>query len=79
MIDRFFLRHPREVGESYIEHARIALGFGGRMVIAGCKCMLHAAFPALFPTAASDKVRELNKELDMRRRKAADHYPDYVI
>lgn len=78
MIDRMFLAHPRRVGETYAEHARIALVFGGRMIFAGCKCIVHGAIPALFPTAASDKVRELNGELDMRQR-AADRYPDYVI
>jgi len=79
MIDRMFLAHPRRVGETYAVHARIALTFGGRMVLAGCKCMIHAAIPALFPTAASDKVRELNGELDTRRRHAANQYPDYII
>lgn len=79
MIDRMFFAHPRSVGENYAEHARIALAFGGRMVFAGCKCVVHAAIPALFPSAASDSIRELSGELQTRRSHAVDHYPDYVI
>lgn len=79
MIDRLFLAHPRSVGEDYLEHARIATGFGGAMVLAGLKCIVHGALPALFATAASDKVRKLHQELDTRRRQAAHQFPDYVI
>lgn len=79
MIDRVFFAHPRSVGESYAEHARIALAFGGRMVVAGCKCVVHAAVPALFPSAASDSIRALGGELETRRSRVVDDYPDYVI
>ncbi len=76
---RWFLEHPRTVGEDYWEHAGIASRFGGRMIAGGLKCMVHAVFPAVCKTAASDCVAGLNGELQSRRRAAADSYPDYVI
>jgi hypothetical protein len=79
LIDRLLFRHPRSLGESYGEHARIAVRFALRMISGGAKCLLHAVVPGVFQTAASDRVRELHAELDWRRRRAADNFPDYVI
>lgn len=66
MIDRWFLDHPHSVGETYAEHAGIALRFGGAMVLAGAACFVHAAVPALFPRTASGTVKRLY--LAMRAR-----------
>lgn len=79
MIDRLFFAHPRKVGESYGQHASIAASFGAKMVVAGAKCLVHAVIPAVFPTAASDQVRSLHRELDGRRQQALNQFPDYVI
>lgn len=78
-IDRWMLQHPHSVGESYIEHAGIAARFAFGMIGAGTKCLIHAAVPGVFKTAASDRVRALHRELECRRRAAADYAPDYVI
>lgn len=79
MIERLFLAHPRNVGESYSEHASIGLTFGVKMVLAGMKCMIHGVIPSAFPTAASDEVRSLGRELDARRQQVSNQFPDYVI
>ena len=78
-VRRWLTEHPRSVGESYCEHARVAAGFALAMIGGGTKCLIHAAIPALFPTAASDRVRALHAELDRRRAAAASYAPDYII
>jgi hypothetical protein len=67
MIDRIFLAHPRSVGESWREHFGIASGFGGAMIVGGCKAVIHAIFPNLYPTAGSDTVRRLHAILVEKR------------
>jgi len=79
LIDDLLFRHPRSLGESYGEHARIALGFALGMIGGGAKRLVHAIIPGVFESAASDRVRALHAELDWRRQRAAEIYPDYVI
>ena len=66
MFSRLFLDHPRAVGETYGEHFAAASGFGGRLLIAGLACLVHAAIPALFPTTASRTVSALHDRLTRR-------------
>jgi Flp pilus assembly pilin Flp len=79
LIHRLLFAHPRTVGETYVEHARIAGRFGATMVVGGVKCLVHAVLPAVFERAASDCVARLNGELTRRRAAAPDANPDYVI
>src|SRR3954470_15191116 len=59
MIDRFFLSHPRSVGESYGAHAATASRFGFTMILGGAACVVHAVLPFLFVRTASDTVKTL--------------------
>ena len=65
---RFFSAHPSSVGETYAEHATIALRFGGTMLVGGVACMLHAILPGIFQRSASRRVRQLHRELTERER-----------
>lgn len=67
MIDRLFLKHPREVGEGYLHHMGHAFGFGLRMVGGGLACFAHGLIPSTFTTTGSDTVRCLNAKLGPRR------------
>lgn len=60
MIRRIFLSHPATVGESYWEHFGVASRFGTQMLIGGAKAMVHAVFPNLCQTSASDTIRKLH-------------------
>ena len=60
MIRRIFLDHPKTVGESYWEHFGVASRFGGAMIWGGMKAVVHAAFPNVYETAASDTIRKLH-------------------
>lgn len=60
MIRRIFLAHPQTVGESYWEHFGVASRFGAEMLVGGAKAMVHAVFPNLCTTSASDTIRKLH-------------------
>lgn len=55
----FFLKHPRSVNESYIQHACFALHFSGVMFCAAGAALIHAFFPALFEKTASRMTHDL--------------------
>ena len=67
MLDRWFVSHPRSVGESYWEHAGVAARFGGTMVVGGLACLVHAIFPTLFTKTASDRVKQLYLQMKERQ------------
>jgi hypothetical protein len=67
MFARWFLAHPRSVGESYFEHLAMAGGFAVRLLGAGLACLIHALIPALFQTTASDTVLRLHGVMAARR------------
>ncbi len=67
-----FLDHPREVGESYIEHFGASSTYGLRLLkTAGC-AFLHALVPALCKTTASDRVKAMATELNGRAMTARE-------
>lgn len=67
MIEPIFLRHPRSVGESYLEHQSVALSFAGEMLVAGLACAVHALVPALFTKTASRAIERLHSRLVLHR------------
>ena len=62
-----FTAHPRDVGESYVEHAVFACRYGVKMVAGGVAAVVHGLFPFLFQTTGSRIMRELNALLDRPR------------
>lgn len=59
MITRVFLNHPRQVDESYIEHAVFASGFALRLFLAGGAALVHALIPCLFEKTASRMIARM--------------------
>jgi Family of unknown function (DUF6356) len=68
-IQRLFTEHPESVGESYGEHLVRATVFGGRMVIAGIACMLHALLPFIFVRTGSVAIEELHAQIQAVKRR----------
>lgn len=68
MFDRLFLAHPREVGESYGAHRRVALGFSVALFAAAFACLVHALVPGLFKTTASGIIVRLHARMTTNRR-----------
>ena len=69
---RLFKEHPKEVGETYLEHMAASFGFGGKLLkLAGC-AFIHAVIPALHKTTVSDAVREMEPGMTRRANEARE-------
>jgi hypothetical protein len=68
---RLFTEHPASVGESYGAHLVRASWFGGRLVLAGGACLIHAVLPFLFVKTGSRAIAELNTAMVSGRRVSA--------
>jgi len=68
MIERFFLRHPRSIGESYGEHFLVALSFAVSMLIGGLALVVHAVVPGLFVRNGSQTISNLHDRMVQNRR-----------
>ena len=64
-----FTKHPESVGETYFEHMGMASGFGLKMVVAGCACLLHGLFPFLFVKTGSTAIADLHHRMVTHRRR----------
>ena len=59
MITRVFLSHPRQVDETYLQHAAFAGRFSGKLFLASCAAAVHAVIPCLFEKTASRMIAEM--------------------
>ena len=64
---RRFTAHPASVDETYLQHMRMAFGFGGRMLLGSLACFVHGLFPWLCLTRGSDTVRSLHHRMVTHR------------
>ena len=78
MFIKAFTEHPASVGENYWQHFRHASGFGGRMIVAGVACLLHAVFPFLFVKTGSKQINHLHKRM-ITNRSSIPEMIDFVI
>jgi len=70
-LQRLFTEHPKSVDETYGEHMVRASCFGGRMMVAGLACMVHALLPFIFVRTGSQAIDELYARMQATRRRAA--------
>lgn len=68
MFARLFFTHPQSVGESYLEHQRMAFSFAGPLLLAGFACLLHAVIPGLCERTASSRIETLHARMVTGRR-----------
>ena len=66
MITRVFLAHPRDVNESYAEHAVFAGGFALRLLLAAGAASIHAVIPCLFEKTASRMIADMHARTQNR-------------
>ena len=72
MLERWFLAHPREVGENYVEHQASALSFSFQLFSAAAACFVHALVPGLFQRTGSATVRRLHEQMVTKRVRKTD-------
>lgn len=63
-----FTAHPQSVGETYVQHAAMASGFGFRLLLAGMACLVHAVLPFLFVKTGSSMIADLYQRMVAHRR-----------
>ena len=74
-LDRLFAEHPREIGETYSQHAGHAAYIGSRMLLAGLACLVHAVLPGLFVRTASNTVDGIIALMEKRTAHGVDSTP----
>tara|TARA_B100001248_G_scaffold184850_1_gene140977 strand:+ start:230 stop:448 length:219 start_codon:yes stop_codon:yes gene_type:complete len=57
----FLTEHLRAIDKSYFEHLKDALYYGFRLLIGGIGAILHAIFPFILTSIASDTINDLHK------------------
>ncbi len=65
-LKRLFTEHPASVGETYREHMGVALSFALPLSKAALGAFVHAVFPFLCVTTASDTVKGLHARMTRR-------------
>lgn len=61
-----FTDHPKNVGETYLEHCKHASIFALNLLVAGMACLIHAFFPFLFKKTASDLLIKMTRRFVTR-------------
>ena len=63
-----FTKHPKEVNVTYFEHMWCAIKFSFKLECLACCAFIHAIFPFLCETTASDGVKKLNDCMKKRKK-----------
>ena len=64
-----FTKHPKEVGETYLEHMFNALRYSLTFLFLFVIAFIHAILPFLFKKTASDIVCEMSSDMECRKGK----------
>ena len=63
-----FTKHPNSVNETYLEHMWCAIKFSFKLECLAFAAFIHALFPFLCETTASDGIKKLNDCMQDRRK-----------
>ncbi|MEO0882090.1 MAG: DUF6356 family protein [Pseudomonadota bacterium] len=75
---RPFTKHPRSVGESYLQHMRTAFAFSWAMFSGAFACLIHGVFPFLCARTGSQRIDELHRRMVTARRPLKDAVKSHV-
>mgnify|MGYP001275034548 FL=1 len=67
-MNNIFTKHPKEVGETYLEHMWNAMRYSFTFLLLFFVAFIHAIFPFLFTTTASCVVQEMSKHMEKREK-----------
>jgi Family of unknown function (DUF6356) len=65
-----FTQHPHQIGETYWQHQRRALGFALQLLGAGLAALVHALLPFMFVETGSRVINKLHTAMVTHRRRA---------
>ena len=63
-----FTKHPKEVGETYLEHMFNAVRFSLTFLLLFVVALIHSIFPFLLTKTASCVVQEMAKHMEEREK-----------
>ena len=63
-----FTKHPKEVGETYLEHMFNAVRFSLTFLLLFVVALIHSILPFLFTRTASCVVQEMAKHMEEREK-----------
>lgn len=67
-----FTQHPHDIGETYWQHQRRALGFAFQLLSAGLAALVHALLPFLFVETGSRAISKLHAAMVTHRRRTPE-------
>ncbi len=65
---RHFTEHPASVGETYLEHFKVATGFARTLAKATVACSIHAVVPSMCERSASSAICDLHRRMTEGKR-----------
>ena len=65
-MNNIFTKHPKSVGETYLQHFGKALSFSCLLFSLSFKILVNMILPFCFETAVSDRVKTLNERMQKR-------------
>lgn len=69
---RLFIDHPREVGETYLQHAGVAARMGWKLArLSGC-AFVHAVVPGAHKTTVSTSIKRMADDMGYRAEVARE-------
>lgn len=71
-LSRLFADHPREVGETYVEHMGVAAGTGFKLMRLAGAAFVHAVLPGLCKTTVSDEIKSMAHKMGGRAEEARE-------
>ena len=71
-MNNIFTKHPKEVGETYLQHLYHAMSFSCLLLSLSLKALVHALLPFCYETAVSERVKTLSEGMQKRRELATD-------
>ena len=63
-----FTKHPKEVGETYLQHMMSALRFSLTFLFLFVVAFIHAIMPFLFTRTASCVIQEMARHIEKREK-----------
>jgi len=58
--------HLKSVNETYAQHFKVGIKIAFLMILGGFQAIIHAVYPGVFKTSASDKIKKLHNTISDR-------------